>query len=59
VVALVDEYDKPLLETMDDPVLNEEIRKSLKAFYGVLKTANPWLQSWFGCGRFLRPYPTS
>jgi hypothetical protein len=44
VVVLVDEYDKPLLETMDDPALNEEIRKGLKAFYGVLKTADPWLR---------------
>jgi hypothetical protein len=44
VVVLVDEYDKPLLETMEDPVLNEEIRRGLKAFYGVLKTADPWLR---------------
>jgi hypothetical protein len=32
VVVLVDEYDKPLLETMEDPVLNEDIRKELKGF---------------------------
>jgi hypothetical protein len=44
VVVLIDEYDKPLLETMEDPELNEEIRKGLKAFYGVLKTADPWLR---------------
>jgi hypothetical protein len=44
VVVLVDEYDKPLLETMDDLALNEEIRRGLKAFYGVLKTADPWLR---------------
>jgi hypothetical protein len=44
VVVLVDEYDKPLLETMDDPELNEEIRRELKAFYGVLKSADPWLR---------------
>jgi hypothetical protein len=44
VVVLIDEYDKPLLETMDNPQLNEEVRKSLKAFYGVLKTADPWLR---------------
>jgi hypothetical protein len=43
VAVLIDEYDKPLLETMEDPILNEEIRKGLKAFYGVLKTADPWL----------------
>jgi hypothetical protein len=44
VAVLIDEYDKPLLETMEDPALNEEIRKGLKAFYGVLKTADPWLR---------------
>jgi hypothetical protein len=44
VVVLVDEYDKPLLETMEDPDLNEQIRRGLKAFYGVLKTADPWLR---------------
>jgi hypothetical protein len=44
VAVLVDEYDKPLLETMDNPELNEQIRRGLKAFYGVLKTADPWLR---------------
>jgi hypothetical protein len=50
VVVLIDEYDKPLLETMEDPALNEEIRKGLKAFYGVLKTADPWLRFVFLTG---------
>ncbi|MDR3147078.1 MAG: ATP-binding protein, partial [Treponema sp.] len=44
VVVLIDEYDKPLLETLDNPDLNEEIRRGLKAFYGILKTADPWLR---------------
>jgi hypothetical protein len=44
VAVLIDEYDKPLLETMEDAALNEEIRRGLKAFYGVLKTADPWLR---------------
>jgi hypothetical protein len=44
VVVLVDEYDKPLLETMENPKLNEKIRTSLKAFYGILKTADPCLR---------------
>jgi hypothetical protein len=44
VAVLIDEYDKPLLETMDKPALNEDIRGSLKAFYGILKTADPWLR---------------
>jgi hypothetical protein len=50
VAVLIDEYDKPLLETMEDPALNEEIRKGLKAFYGVLKTADPWLRFVFLTG---------
>ncbi|MDR1128037.1 MAG: ATP-binding protein, partial [Treponema sp.] len=50
VVVLIDEYDKPLLETMENPELNEEIRKGLKAFYGVLKTADPWLRFVFLTG---------
>ncbi|MDR1593429.1 MAG: AAA family ATPase, partial [Prevotellaceae bacterium] len=40
VVVLVDEYDKPLIETMDNPKLNETIRKRLKGFYGVLKRSD-------------------
>ena len=36
-VVLVDEYDKPLLNVMDDEVLVEAFRKILKSFYGVLK----------------------
>jgi hypothetical protein len=36
-VVLVDEYDKALINTMDDPVKNEELRTFLKGFYGVLK----------------------
>jgi hypothetical protein len=50
VVVLIDEYDKPLLETMENLELNEEIRRSLKAFYGVLKTADPWLRFAFLTG---------
>ncbi|MDR0878019.1 MAG: ATP-binding protein [Treponema sp.] len=49
VAVLIDEYDKPLLSTFgpptgDNPAVQEEIRKSLKAFYGVLKSAGPWLK---------------
>ena len=38
VVILVDEYDKPLLQTIFDKELQEEYRATLKPFYGVLKT---------------------
>jgi len=37
VVVLVDEYDKPLLNSSDNPALKKEIRTMLKGFYGVLK----------------------
>jgi hypothetical protein len=50
VVVLIDEYDKPLLETMDNPELNAHVRKNLKAFYGILKTADPWLRFVFLTG---------
>ena len=36
-VVLVDEYDKPLLGTIDAPELVDSFRKILKSFYGVLK----------------------
>lgn len=38
VVILVDEYDKPLLQTIGNPQLQEVYRSKLKAFYSVLKT---------------------
>ena len=40
VVILVDEYDKPLLSNISNKELQDEIRKELKAFYGVLKTCD-------------------
>ena len=38
VVILVDEYDKPLTESILDEELSEDLRSSLRAFYGNLKT---------------------
>ena len=43
VVVLIDEYDKPLLE-MEDEDSRKEARDTLRAFYGVLKSADPWLK---------------
>ena len=37
-VILVDEYDKPLLQTIDDEHLQDAYRTLLKAFYGALKS---------------------
>jgi hypothetical protein len=50
VVVLVDEYDKPLLGTMDDLNASEEMRKTLKGFYGVLKSADACLRFVFLTG---------
>lgn len=38
VVILIDEYDKPLLQTINRPELQEAYRSKLKAFYSVMKT---------------------
>ena len=38
VVILVDEYDKPLLQTIGNNALQDAYRSKLKAFYSVLKT---------------------
>ena len=40
VVVLVDEYDKPLLQAIGNEDLQNEFRSALKAFYGVLKSAD-------------------
>jgi hypothetical protein len=40
VVVIIDEYDKPLLSTIDRPELHDEIRTVLKGFYGVLKQSD-------------------
>ena len=49
-VVLVDEYDKPLLQTLGNLPLLEEYRKTLKAFYGVLKSADRYLRFAFLTG---------
>ena len=38
VVILVDEYDKPLLQTIGNQTLQDNYRNTLKAFYGALKS---------------------
>jgi len=50
VVVLIDEYDKPLISTMDNLALNDEIRKILKGFYGVLKAEDAHLKFIFLTG---------
>ncbi|MDR1787236.1 MAG: AAA family ATPase, partial [Treponema sp.] len=43
-VVLIDEYDKPLLAHIEAGQVQEDIRAALKSFYGVLKSADPYLQ---------------
>jgi len=50
VVVLVDEYDKPLLQAMHNEQLLEAYRDILKAFYGVLKSADRYLRFIFLTG---------
>ena len=50
VVVLIDEYDKPLLQALLDASLLEEYRRTLKAFYGVLKSADRYLRFVFLTG---------
>lgn len=50
VVVLVDEYDKPLLQTLLDEKQLDEYRRTLKAFYGVLKSADRYLRFVFLTG---------
>ena len=50
VVILVDEYDKPLLETIGNPELQNEYRKILKSFYGVEKTMDSYIRFAFFTG---------
>lgn len=45
VVILVDEYDKPLLQAIDNPELQNAFRAILKGFYGALKSMD-------GCIKF-------
>lgn len=40
VVVLIDEYDKPILQAIGNEPLQNEFRSMLKAFYGVLKSAD-------------------
>ena len=40
VVILIDEYDKPLIATLENEELNNAFRSTLKAFYSVIKSLN-------------------
>lgn len=50
VVILVDEYDKPLLETIGKPELQETYRQTLKAFYSNIKSCDEYIRFAFLTG---------
>ena len=50
VVILVDEYDKPLLQTFGNKDLQDDYRATLKAFYGVEKSMDQYIQFAFFTG---------
>jgi hypothetical protein len=50
VVVIIDEYDKPLLSTIDEPALHKEMRSTLKGFYSVLKATDGDLRFTFLTG---------
>ena len=50
VVILIDEYDKPLLQAIGNEKLQEQYKNILKAFYGVLKSADAHLRFVFLTG---------
>lgn len=50
VVVLIDEYDKPILDHLDDIVAAEANRKVLKSLYGILKSMDSCLELTFITG---------
>ncbi|MDR3334372.1 MAG: AAA family ATPase [Treponema sp.] len=50
VVVVIDEYDKPLLSTIDHKELHETMRSALKGFYSVLKSSDAYLEFVFLTG---------
>lgn len=50
VVVLVDEYDKPLLNVVDNIPLLDQFRAILKSFYGILKSYDRYLRFVFLTG---------
>ena len=43
VVVLVDEYDKPITDYLDNPAKRQENQDTLKSIYGLLKPMDPYL----------------
>jgi len=50
VVVLIDEYDKPILDHLDDLKMAEANGRVLRGFYGILKSMDPFLRFTFFTG---------
>jgi hypothetical protein len=50
VVILIDEYDKPLLQVIDNDALQDTYRSILKSFYSVLKSQDRYIRFAFLTG---------
>ena len=50
VVILIDEYDKPLIATLENEELHEQYRTTLKAFYSVIKSSGDFIHLSFLTG---------
>ena len=44
VVLLIDEYDKPIIDNIDDLELAHQMRKQLRGFYSIIKAADEHLR---------------
>jgi len=50
VVILVDEYDKPILDRIEDPAIALQIREALKDSYSVIKDGDAYVKFAFLTG---------
>ena len=50
VVILIDEYDKPVVDNIDNPELMDSFRRELQGFYSVIKNENDFIRFAFLTG---------
>ena len=50
VVILIDEYDKPVIDNLDRPELQDRMREMLRGFYGVMKSKDAYIRFGFLTG---------
>lgn len=50
VVIIIDEYDKPILDLVNNPAVRQEVHAALRDFYSPLKSLEPYLRLVFMTG---------